>query len=122
MFPFYIYRCNYFILRKSYFIIFLCLLYGCCKNFDTYIPSSIKGKTLDSSENTISNVKVWIKNNEIITTYSSSIGFYEFTNLEPGEYQIWGWKEEYDTTTYTNINISEGDTIKKDIKLFFRSY
>lgn len=113
-------------MKKIFFIIILFLLTGCCKNDDLPLPGRIEGKTMDASEVKIPDVKVWVRSYQvdttIATTYSNSIGFYEFSDILPGTYQIWAWKEDYDTTAYMEVEVFENDTTIRNIKLFFKTY
>lgn len=111
-----------FIIMKRLFLLFLTLFFIGCIKPDS-IPGSIEGKTMDASESKVSNVKLWIKTDKVIdTTFSNSIGYYKFENILPAKYQVWAWKEEYDTTVYTEVEVFEADTTIRDVKLYFKSY
>jgi len=107
---------------KKLFLIFISIviiLINSCNKFDS-INGRIEGKTTNASEIVkISDVKVWVKKDTIIaTTFSDSVGFYNFIEMPVGKYQIWAWKDPFDTTVYMDVNVVEGNTTIRNIKLF----
>lgn len=82
------------------------------------IAGKIEGKVLDASSIIVPDAKVWIKQDTTIaTTFSDITGLYRFVGVPAGNYDLYGYKEGFDTTKYINVEVLEANLTSKDIIL-----
>ncbi len=82
----------------------------CIRATNNSTAGRIEGFVKDTSEVTIVNAKVWVKQDTIISTAFTDIsGNYAFIGVLAGTYSIFATKENYDTVSYTGIKVIEGN-------------
>lgn len=70
----------------------------------------IEGIVTDTSDVKIKNAQVWVKQDSVITeSYTDTLGFYAFIGMPAGTYSVFATKESYDTVSYSDIKVVEGN-------------
>ncbi len=78
----------------------------------------IGGTVSDTSSNYLSDASVWIEQDTIISfTITDSTGFYALIGIPAGTYSIYATKMDFDTVTYPNIEVIEGNQTLQDFIL-----
>lgn len=77
----------------------------------------IEGQVIDTAKVILENAKVWVKKDTVISTaFTDATGHYAFIGVPSGTYSIFATKENYDTVSYSGINvISANRTIQNFI-------
>lgn len=70
----------------------------------------IEGQVTDTASAAIENAKVWIAKDTVISTaFTDLTGHYAIIGVPAGTYSIFATKENYDTLTYPDVVITEGN-------------
>lgn len=78
----------------------------------------ISGMVTDTSEASIAEAAVWIKQDTVVTTtYSDSTGGYAILGVEEGSYDLFAAKEGYDTTMVEGVEVKAGKETIQDLEL-----
>jgi hypothetical protein len=78
----------------------------------------IQGLVADTSDVKLKNAQVWVKQDTIIAeSYTDTLGFYAFIGIPAGTYSVYATKENYDTVSFTGVNVVEGNKTIQDFVL-----
>ena len=78
----------------------------------------IVGTVSDTSFNYLSDASVWIKQDTIISfTITDTLGFYALIGIPAATYSIYATKMDYDTITYSNVEVIGGNQTLQDFIL-----
>jgi len=79
---------------------------------------SIAGTVIDPSASVLPNMEVWIETDTVLTTsYTNAEGVYGIIGIPAGTYSIYATGEGYDTASYTNVEVVEGNMMIKNFTL-----
>ena len=79
---------------------------------------TIAGTVIDSSASVLPNMEVWIEADTIVSTsYTNADGVYGIIGIPAGTYSIYSTGEGYDTASYTNVEVVEGNMMIKNFTL-----
>jgi len=78
----------------------------------------IEGTVSDEDNLKIADAKVWIEQDSVISTsYTDDSGKYAIVGIPAGTYSLFATKENYDTVSYTGINVIKGNRTIQDFVL-----
>ena len=90
----------------------------CIKVTNNSTAGRIEGMVTDSSRAIVENAKVWVKKDTVISTsFTDLTGHYAFIGVPSGTYSVFATKENYDTVSYSGINVIAGNRIIQDFVL-----
>ncbi|MCK5137510.1 MAG: DUF4382 domain-containing protein [Bacteroidales bacterium] len=70
----------------------------------------VQGVVMDTDSVLLSDVSVWIEQDTVVTTaYTNDEGFYAMPGIPAGQYSLSALKEGFDTLTYNNVEVIEGN-------------
>ena len=79
---------------------------------------SIEGMVTDTFKVKIKEPTVWIKQDTVVaTTIGDTLGHYVLLGVPAGTYSIFATKENYDTVSYTGINVVAGNRTIQNFEL-----
>lgn len=79
---------------------------------------TIAGTVVDFSVTTLPNMEVWLETDSIVsTTYTNDDGIYGIIGIPAGVYSLYATGEGYDTASYHNIEVVEGNRMIKNFTL-----
>ncbi len=78
----------------------------------------IIGMVKDTSRVKIKGAQVWVKQDTIVaTTLTDTLGHYGLIGLPAGKYSIFATKENYDTVSYPDVDVTAGNLTIRDFML-----
>jgi hypothetical protein len=78
----------------------------------------IVGMVTDTSKVKLVNAQVWVKQDTVISqTFTDTLGHYALIGMPAGKYSIFATKENYDTVSYSDVNVVAGNMTIKDFML-----
>jgi len=78
----------------------------------------IEGMVTDTFKIKIKEPTVWIKQDTVVaTTIGDTLGHYVLLGVPAGIYSIFATKENYDTVSYTGINVVAGNRTIQNFEL-----
>lgn len=78
----------------------------------------ILGMVTDTSKVKLANAQLWIKQDSVLAqTFTDTLGHYAFIGLPAGKYAVFATKENYDTVSYSDVNVVAGNMTIKDFML-----
>jgi hypothetical protein len=76
------------------------------------------GMVTDTSKVKIKSASVWVKQDTIVaTTLTDTLGHYALIGLPAGKYSVFATKENYDTVSYSDIDVTAGNLTIRDFML-----
>ncbi len=76
------------------------------------------GMVADTSKVKIKSAQVWVKQDTVVaSTLTDTLGHYAIIGLPAGKYSVFATKENYDTVSYSDVNIAAGNFTIKDFML-----
>ncbi len=82
------------------------------------VAGRIEGFVSDTTDTFIQNAEVWIEQDTVVaTTYTCENGKYVFIGVPAGLYSVYATGENYDTVSYDNIRVIEGNRTIQDFTL-----
>lgn len=79
---------------------------------------TIAGTVIDSSSTVLPNMEVWLESDTVVTTaYTDTAGVYGIIGIPAGIYSLFATGEGYDTASYHNIEVVEGNRMIKNFIL-----
>lgn len=70
----------------------------------------IEGQVTDTANVVLENAKVWIAKDTVISTaFTDLTGHYAIIGVPAGTYSVFSTKENYDTLSYSNVVVTEGN-------------
>ena len=106
---------------KKYIIISLAiislLMNGCKKKEETVSPGSIYGTVIDkSTQASVSGARVELMPKGL-STVTGSDGTFQFSQIDPGDYNLWITKTGYKDLKSSTITVKSGETAKGDVQI-----
>ncbi|MBO7074301.1 MAG: DUF1566 domain-containing protein [Bacteroidales bacterium] len=106
---------------KKYFLLSITIaciiLAGCKKKEDTIKPGSIYGTVVDkSSQASVSGAGVELMPKGL-KTVTGSDGSFQFTQIDPGDYNLFVTKTGYQDLKSNTITVNPGETAKGDVQI-----
>lgn len=90
----------------------------CIRATNNSTAGRIEGLVTDTLNAKIKEAKLWVKKDTVIATaYSDTLGHYAFIGVPAGSYSVYATKENYDTVSYSNVNVIAGNRTIKDFVL-----
>ncbi len=78
----------------------------------------VEGFVMNEDSVYVENASVWIEMEEdTVTSFTDSLGYYALTGLPAGSYTMWAAMEGYDTTSVSDVAIIEGNLTTQDFML-----
>ena len=78
----------------------------------------VQGIVIDTSDVVLENAEVWIDSDSTIATaYTDSTGFYALPGIPEGFYTLYSTKENYDTVTYSDVEVVAANLTVKNFVL-----
>lgn len=78
----------------------------------------IEGLVSDTSKVLLENAKVWVAKDTVISTaFTDAAGHYAFIGVPSGTYSVFATKENYDTVSFTGVNVVEANRTIQDFIL-----
>ena len=78
----------------------------------------ISGMVTDTSEASVAEAAVWIKQDTVVsTTWSDSTGGYAILGVEEGTYDLFAARDGYDTTMVEDVEVTAGNETIQDLEL-----
>ncbi len=82
------------------------------------VAGRIEGTVSDTTETFIQNAEVWIKQDTVVaTSFTGEDGKYAFIGVPAGLYSVFATGENYDTLSYENVRVVEGNRTIQDFIL-----
>lgn len=82
----------------------------CIRAVDISSAGRITGMVMDTADVKITNARVWIAQDTIISTaFTDTLGHYAFIGIPSGIYRMLATKEGYDTLSFEKINVYSGN-------------
>ena len=79
---------------------------------------TVEGFVMDQDSVYLENAAVWIEMEEdTVTSFSDSLGYYALTGVPSGSYTMWAAMEGYDTTSVEDVTILEGNLTTQNFML-----
>jgi len=78
----------------------------------------VEGHVMDADSVLLEDATVWIEKDSVLTTaYTDQEGYYAMPGIPGGLYSLSAVKEGFDTVTYTDIEVIEGNLTVQDFIL-----
>jgi hypothetical protein len=82
----------------------------CIRAVNNTTAGRIEGMVTDTLKVKIKEAKLWVKKDTIMaTTFADTLGHYAFIGVPAGTYSVFATKANYDTVSYTGVNVTEGN-------------
>jgi hypothetical protein len=82
----------------------------CIKVTNNTTAGRVEGKVTDIDNLALENAKVWIKKDTVISTaFTDLTGHYAIIGVPAGSYSVFSTKENYDTLSYSDVVVTEGN-------------
>lgn len=82
------------------------------------VAGRLEGSVSDTSATFIENAEVWIKQDTVVATaFTGEDGKYAFIGVPAGLYSVYATGENYDTLSYDNVRVVEGNRTIQDFIL-----
>lgn len=90
----------------------------CIRATNNTTAGRIEGMVKDEALVSLVNAKVWVKKDTIMaTTFTDNLGHYAFIGIPAGTYSVFANTENYDTASFNNINVIQGNRTVQDFIL-----
>jgi len=82
----------------------------CIRATNNSTAGRIEGMVKDTSDLNVANAKIWIEQDTVISTaFADTLGHYAFLGIPAGTYSVFATAENYDTVSYSGINVVAGN-------------
>ena len=90
----------------------------CIKATNSSTTGRIEGLVTDPAKAILADAKIWVKKDTVISTaFTDAAGYYAFICVPSGTYSVFATKENYDTVSYSVVNVIAGNRTIQDFVL-----
>jgi len=90
----------------------------CIKATNNSTAGIIEGIIIDTARVKITDAKVWVEKDTVLATaFTNELGYYAFIGVPSGTYSVFATKENYDTVSYSDIEVTAGNRTIQDFVL-----